>query len=480
MPNYKNIDEIRYQFETKDKGFIHKLLYRKSFFEQFEKSKFTNYQPDDLELFANWFSALSDAGEKEKGKLLIALRFFLKTKKPYEIFPDDQTRIEIVRFGLWLAEKEPLDDVVWLINQFITDNDPPVPKDYFGDEKFNYHQQIINNESVNVITTVLGHLAWVIQKLAMKKDYIIKSLQYTKKLLVHPNLYIKLQALIPLIEIAARRQWLEEYDKQNNTQIYGEFRKIVFDLLNKYSQYKAFANSLTHIFYYFKDLTTEEALEVLDKLKDSREAASLFVYFGVYRERHYKDKISFNQKPLKEKLTSIILDKEEKYEDLRGSIAWHFWRILQETPDEFATLKPYLNLFFNLPYNRRYYSSLERIIEEWIEREPEVCINWFVDSIIKLREYVNNNESLARNTWIEPEKALQFIAANKPTLLVNQIKNLTELWKLGAFVGSPRAIFDTYKLVTDPTLKEEAKNQFRSWYDEMKSLNPKIEEISWE
>lgn len=478
--SYGNIDQIWYQFETKDKGFVHHLLYRKSFFEQLEGSKLTNYNSDDLELFANWFSALGELGDKKKNKLLIALKVFLKKNKPYEVFPNSQTREEMVRFGLWLAENELFDDAIWLVEQFITDTNPPEPENYKGDEKFNYHRQVINNEDSNIITTVLGHLAWVIQKLAVRKNHIVRALEFTQILLNHPNLYVKLQAIIPLIEIAARRQWLEEYDKENNTEYYKKFRKVSFNLLDKYSQYSAVANSLTHVFYYFKDISSEEAIKVLDKLKDAREAAALFVYFGIFRERHFKNKVPFDPKPLRESFISIIRDKQETYEDLRGSIAWNFWRILAETPDEFDTLKPYIDLFFSLPYNRRYYSSLERIIEEWIERKPEICISWFTTSIDKLLDYVDHNETAARNTWIEPEKTLQFIASNNPSMLIKAVEKLVELWKLGAFVGSPREIFETYKLVQDTNTKNQIRHQFKIWYDEMKTINQKLEDVSWE
>lgn len=477
---YANIDEIWYQFETKVKGFIHKLLYRKIFFEQFETSNFTDYNTEDLELFANWFSAMSEMGEEEKNKLLTALKRFLRNKKPYQIFPNSQTREEMVRLGLWLVEKESFNDTIWLIEQFITDNDPPLPKDYKDDEKFDYHKQVLNNEDVNIITTVLGHLAWVIQKLAVRKNYIVKALEFTQTLLNHSNLYVKLQGVIPLVEIAARRQWLEEYDKENNTEHYNEFRKASFNLLDKYSQYKAVANSLTHVFYYFKDINTEETIRVLNKLKNAREAAALFVYFGIFRERHFKDKVPFDPEPLRKKLISTIKDKQEKYEDLRGSIAWNFWRILAETPDEFDTLKPYIDFFFSLPYNKKYYSSLERIIEEWIERKPEICISWLTTSIEKLLDYVDNNETTARNTWIEPERALQFIASNNPSMLIKVVGKLVVLWKLGAFVGSPREIFETYKLVQDTNTKNKIRDQFKLWYYEMKAMNQKLEDVPWE
>ena len=466
--NYENIDEIWYQVEIKDGEYVHKLLYRRSFFQQFENSKFKPFQSEEPTLFANWFHSLFELGEEEKPKLLVALKYFLKNEKPYEIFPDVQTRLEIVRFGLWLADKELFDDLVWLIKNFITDNDPPDPKNYHGNEDFNYHKQILNNEDTHIITTVLGHLAWDIQKLAVKEKYLIQSFKFTKKLLDHPNLYVKLEALVPLVEITMRRQWLEEYDKRNDTHFYKEFRKIVFDLLEKYSKYKAIANYLVHIFYYFKDLDTNESLKVLDKLGYSQESATLFVYFGIFRERHYKGKVPFDPNPLKKKLCSMILDQNKEYEDLRGSIAWNFWHILKENPEEFSIIEPYLDLFFTLPYNIKYYSRLEKITEEWIGQKPEICIPWFVSMLTKIHEYVDIHEGNERNICISPEKDLKFIATYNPSILMKLVEELVELWESDVFIGIPKEIFETYKLVKDNNLKKQLSKQFKIWYKKMK------------
>lgn len=476
---YKNIDEIWYQIQTKDNNFFHQLLYRKSFFEQFEKSIFTDIQKYDYELFVNWFSELSTIKGNNKSLLLNALRLFLKNNQPYKIFKDPQTRIEMVRFGLWLAEQEKLDDTVWFIKQFIHDPDPQEPKDYNGDEKYNLHKQVFNNEDSQVITTVLGHLAWVIQKLAVRKEYITLSLEFTQKLLKHKNLYIKLQALIPLIEISARRQWLEELDEKNDSQLYKEFRSTVFSVLRKYYKYKAIANSLTHVFYYFKDLNTKEALEVLNSLKHSREVAPLFIYFGIFRKRHYKNKGQFDPKPLKNELVKLIKNTDSTYTNLLDSIAWNFWKLLQENKEEFDELKFFLDIYFDLPYQKSYFHSLERIIEDWVERKPEICVDWFIKSLNNISSYVKKDETIARNVWINPEKMLKFIAINKPQLLLDIVEKLTFFWKLGMFVGSPKEIFETYILIKDSELKIKIENKFKLWYEELKNINPKIEKVEW-
>lgn len=481
----ENIDEIWYQLETKDKGFVHKLLYRKEFFKQFEKSNFSHVQSEDFELFANWFSVLSEKGEEQKTKLLIALKYFLKNKMPYEIFPDNQTRIEMVRLGLWIAEKEMFKDLIWLIEKFITDSDPQIPEKYNGDKAFDYHQRLLKDDNVNIITTVLGHLAWDIQKLADRQEYIVKSFAFTKQLLSHSNLYVKLQASIPLIRIVAHKQWLEEYDKQNKTDLTGELHKIVFDLLKKYAQYKAFAGPLTHIFYYYKDLNTVDSLELVDNIKKIDEAAPLLIYFAVFRERHFKnpdgiDKKGFEPELLKNKLIDVIKSNNKNYMNIQGSIAWNFWKLLQDQPEEFDVIKPYIDLLSDKPYQKNCYHDLERIIEDWIERKPEVCIVWFEKLIKSLSNYIKDNGDKVREIWISPEKTITFIAQHYPKSLLSSISILVDLWKKGAFVGSPKEIFESYKTISNPELKNQAKKQIRTWYNQMKKINPKIQQTDFD
>lgn len=477
---YQNIDEIWLQIENKEGKFTHELLLTRQFIEQYDSKKLID-NLINASLLQKWFSSLEKISEEHKNKLFLALRTFFKTKKPYQVFNNESVRVEMTRLGEWLIEKERFDDAIWFIEKFIDDPDPEEPEKYTGDPKFNYHQQIIEGEDSSIIATVRGHLAWTIQKLAARRNYILKAFEYTKRLLRYKNLYIKLQALIPLIEIAARRQWVEEQSPKT----YQEFRKVVFGLLRNYSNYPAIAKWLTHVFYYFKDLNTKEALEVIDRLKESDESASLFIYFAIFRERHYKnpdgsDKKGFRPEPLREKLKDMIASNDEKYANLQGSIAWNFWKLPQEQPEEFEAVKPYIDLFLKQSYRKNYYDDIERIIEDWIERKPEVCIGWFEILLKRVAAYIGESKERARDTWISPEKMITYIAGYDSKKLLPLVEILVDLWKKGSFVGSPKEIFENYKKISEPRLKRQVKKQFLVWYSAMKRMNPKIEVVNWD
>ena len=485
--NYKNIDEIWLQRQSRDGKFYHEILYDRDFLTSFDKEKIVPQNDRHKELFEKWFYPLQKLGDDQKEKLFISLKQFLKDEKPHQLFRDEFTREEMVRLGIWLSEKERYRDVVWLIDKFIDDPDPQEPEKYSGDSKFNYHQQIVNGEDPRIITTVLGHLAWIIQKLAVRKKYIVKALCYTKKLLSHKNLYVKLQAITPLIEIAGRRQWLKGWGKRPREGEYKEFHKTVFGLVvlvQKNPNYKAIAKWLCHIFAYYKDLSTRETEQVLNALKITEESAGLFVYFGIFRQRHYKNQsIKFNGKKLEKKLKGILQNNKEEYQRLKASIAWHLWKILDENRDEFETIRPYIDLILEQPYQRDIYDDIERIISDWIKDKPNICIQWYKQMLSKISEFIEKSKrtQIQGGLWLmHTEVIIETLARYNSNELLEVMKKLVSFWKEGVFIGSPKGLFENFKLIPNEKQRTRVKGEFQKWYNSMRKINPKIEKIDWD
>jgi hypothetical protein len=482
---YKNIDEIWLQIKSATNKFIHILLYKKDFLNSFDKGSFKSITENEISLLEEWFYPLSELGDEYKEKLFIALKEFLKDKKPYEVFDNKSAREEMVRLGIWLVEKERFNDVIWIIDKFIDDPDPEEPEKYSGDPKFNYHQQIINGEDPHIITTVLGHLAWVVQKLAVRREYISKALDYTKKLLSHKNLYVKLQAVIPLIEISVRRQWLVGWGKRPREGQYKEFDKTVFDLVNLVKENpncKAIAKWLCNVFAYYKDLSTKEAEKVLEALKITDEAAGLFIYFGIFRQRHYKDQpLEYDGRKLEEKLKEIIKSDKEDCRRLRASIAWHLWKVLDGNRSEFETIKPYIDLILEQPYQKDIYDDIERIISDWIKIKPDVCLQWYKQMLSKISEFINETKRIPcqGGIWLMyTEEIIESLARYNSDELLEVMEKLIYLWKKGAFIGNLKRLFESFRLVPKEEQRAKVKRNFKKWYDLMKKHNPKIEKIS--
>ena len=496
--NFKNIDEIWYQLETRDKGYIHKLLYRRSFFEKFRSENLSDVQKDEYKMFASWFSALSEMGDEYKHKLLKALQFFLKQNKASSIFPDDGDREQMVRLGLWLIEKNLIRETNWLINQFINDPDPVEPGKYKGKPEFNYDQLIREGKDAVVITTVMGHLAWAVKELARKSARhdianLVNAYTYTEKVLdTKKNLYVIQQWLVPLVEIANRRLWLAEDDPTT----YLRFRKLILDrkagLVAKYSRYPALAKFLINIFDFFKDLTTEEAKFVLDNLINSDEGFRLLIYYAFYREKHYKKDsdigkvmgeinpgiFSYSSTYAKDKLNEVSLDKENKYAMLRSHLAWQCWRILDESPKEFGQLEQLLDNLFKSPYNKETFSNLFHIIEEKYGEQTKQCHSWLMEYIRKMSDYVVDDDK-GRKTWTSIDQVINKVADHKPEDLPTILESLTRIWLKGAYIGDLNVIFTAYQYIKDNDLKQQVKQLSQKLHKEIQAVNSRVKNIDW-
>jgi hypothetical protein len=483
---YNNIDEIWIQYETMDKRFLHILLYTRDFLASFEEKRVNLKNGQHKELFEKWFYSLEKLGDNYKEELFDILKKCIKNQKPYLIFPDENLRMEIVQLGEYFAAKKRFSDVIWIIDKFIDDPDPGDPEKYSGEPDFNYHQKILNGEDPFIITTVLGHLAWVVQKLAIQKEYIEKALNYTKKLLSYKNLYVKFQAIIPLVEIAARRQWLDGWGKRPRESEYKKFHSIVFDLVELVSQnqnYKAIANRLVLVFSYYKDLSTEEVDKALNALKITNESAGLFVYFGIFRQRHYKDQhIEFDGKKFENKLKEIIKSNTEENIELKEKISFHFWQISKENKDEFEKIRPYIELFLEQPYQNHIYSNIEHIINETIRDKPDVCIEWYKQMLSRISKYLESAEPQNQiDLWLQhTEEIIEVLATYRPVELLAIVKILVDFWKKRVYIGSPKKIFESYKLISDEKLKNDIKKEFQILYNSMKKIHPGLEEVTWD
>ncbi|MCL4399842.1 hypothetical protein M1506_01030 [Patescibacteria group bacterium] len=483
---YKNIDEVWLQVQPQDSDAIHEIIYTREFLEKINGSNF-DFDSREVTMFERWFIYLEKFGDPYKGKLFTALSQMLKSKSPHQLFRDPYIRSEMADLGSWLIEQKRFSDTLWLIDKFIDDPDPPEPGHGSIDKRFNYHKEIAEGGDPLVITTVLGRLAWVIQRITPQQEYIGAAFNYTKKLLAHKNLYVKLEAVIPLTEIAARRQWLDGWKERPLRGQYKDFHDVVFSLIELVKDnptYVAIAKSMTRIFAYYKDLTTNEAEDVLDTLKITDEAASLFIYFGLFRERHYQDlNIEFDGKILKQKLTDVVSGKTVCVPHLRGSIAWHFWKLLETNPEEFDNVKPYVDLFFQQPYDHDVYGKIEFILRDWMSKKPDVCIAWtetFLDRMLENLDAQKGKKSVP-NLWLmEMEELTPSIASYQPESLLEIMGKLVDLWKRGVFIGDLNRIFASFRAIINDNDRQVAKQRFQEWYRSMRELNTKLIEILWD
>lgn len=481
-----SIDEIWLQLETRDGKWLHTLIYSRNFFCDF-KNEQARLDSQTFELFEKWFTALEKLGDIHKDKLFKMMRVLLGDKKPFEVFENKFARQEMVRLGEWLIDKERYADSIWLINKFIDDPDPGDPGGYQGDPAFNYHAKILAGEEISHITTVLGHLAWVVQKLGFRDEYMAEALRYTETLINHRNYYVKLQALVPLRAISGRRVLLSGYGRRPYCENYKKFHDIVFSvlgLLRSNLKLKAICRRLVDIFNYYKDLNTQEIMEVLDVLRSSRNSASLFVYYGIYRKNHFKEQpIEFDSAVLNKRFVGMLKSKQPEDVKFHSSFAWIFRDILDEEPSELKTIKPYFELLLKQPYERTLYDNIQYFLQKWIDKEPELCLQWFETMMHEIVLYTRRAtvDKKRVDLWLDvTEEVIKTMASRCPQKLIDTMKLLSWLWEKGAYIGDIKTLFESFKMIKNPKIREDTKSGFQRIYTSMKKLNSRLKEVGWD
>jgi len=82
--------------------------------------------------------------------------------------------------------------------------------------------------------------------------------------------------------------------------------------------------------------------------------------------------------------------------------------------------------------------------------------------------------------WLQgTEKVIQSIATHNPYELLGIMEKLVDFWKKGVFIGSPKKLFETFRLVSGEKQRAEIKRKFQTWYILMKKLNPRLEKVDW-
>ncbi len=365
-------------------------------------------------------------------------------KKACELIPDPRMREERVRkIGQCILDYPP-DEINWFIEQFINDPDPSIDS---NDPSFEYCKQINSGKDPLVITSVLGHLAWVVQKLAISESYIKNALYFTRKLVDHPNLYVKLQAIIPLIEIAKRRQWLDGWKIRPYEKTYKDFNELVFYFVNfvkNNPNFVAIAKWMIQVLYYYKDLSTEQAEQILDSFKITSESGGLYVYYALYRQSHYEDQdIEFNSTIFEDKLRSIIASNDNNDARLRKNVAWQLWKIQHDDKKQFPKVKEYIDLFLEQPYQRGLNLYIEDLINDRIDDYPMLCTQWFETVLDNISTFSNKEIQEQKGIWIfRTGPILQSIAKNQPDKLEKIISKMQEVEKKGIIAPIPNDLLD--------------------------------------
>lgn len=257
------------------------------------------------------------------------------------------------------------------------DDPDPQTNDREGD--FNYHVQVKQGEERIGISTVRGTVAWVLQEFAVNNDpgLMEYGLEKTRMLLdldgelagklgyAEPDLYVRVQALYPLLELAHpwRRKELNGYKPGLGDSVKTLALEVVEttdrQFNSKRTRPKALLSLLASVFSSIRDLTADEARRIVGFFEDYgvTEAHFLFVYFAEFDQ----DK-SFNSTFFKKKLR-VMCRKP-------NSFRVNFAQVFREMADDgnkkktknFERIEQYWKLLFE-EYQQEVFDDLYRTLE---------------------------------------------------------------------------------------------------------------------
>ena len=247
----------------------------------------------------------------------------------------------------------------WIIDNLEDDPDPSVnnaPHDPTGN--FNLHFQTKNGESSRIIQTVRGRLCWLLMRMVAhpRVEEYERIFGIVEKYATGENLYIRLHATVPLVELARRR--FANYDANKrfmSDQLAESIKQLTLRMIEDNSVYPAVLEWIAHVVVRTGDLDEDQALRVIEKfltIEESEAGADvswIMIYFGLFRENSFKQLGPFNSNRIRDLLKMRLASGSGHF---RATAAGHFKGVLGREGIGFDAALPYVQSLVNGPTNR--------------------------------------------------------------------------------------------------------------------------------
>jgi len=405
---------------------------------------------------------------------------------------DNFAKENLAMYGEELLKDDLIEDAMWIVRQLHNQPNPnPTGANDDDDPKgeHNYHNRILLGEDANNITTVRGHLCWLMMKIIAKNkpEYYTEIIEIISRYFKEDNLYIRIQASYPLTELWIRRRARRNQDESPFTWKDEErayIRQLALDTVRENHSYPRVMQALLHVFNSNRDWNEEEAEEMLNLFLETKhddvlhDLAAFIVYFALFRE---KDSQYYGGQFNPEKFIALLKEQIKNGTDsMSSSLAWHLWKLLTDKVLPYEAIKEYLPLFLEGKYCKNAMSKLSLIFEELAKIAPDDAVMLYEGALERLEEYLKAKPEEGYHHWINGTEEMIPILAKEPKRLIRVVERLKKLWMNGmqTYIGDIRTIFGSYELVPSAS-KEETKLALKTIYEEMKAVHPPLQEVDW-
>ncbi|HTS38879.1 MAG TPA: hypothetical protein VMH04_24605 [Candidatus Solibacter sp.] len=380
-----------------------------------------------------------------------------------------------------LKEYDQPDEALWLLEML---HDDPSPGAGGMNDPEDLHARVLRGDDVRFITTVRGHLCWLMSHLIARNvpEHYKRILQILDRYASEENLYIRTQVTFPLAEFVSRRRATRNQDgtafdwDRNERQ---HVRDLAFRMLRENERYPRVMEGLLHVFNSLRDVDETEAEEILTRFLATRQEyvlhnlAALVVFFALFRDSHWQNEARFDRQKFVEILKQQIVRGDSS---IRASIAWHLWKILQDKHLPYREVKEYFPLFWDGAYDSHVISMCAIAIEGLSTIAPSDALELFKRMVRKTLD--NISQSAGRNFWLSSAEKMIPLFAQQPDDLVAIVSDLRDLWIKGAYIGDPTVIFMSFTQV-DPARRDEVRRKFQAIHAEMKAVHPRLADVPW-
>lgn len=391
---------------------------------------------------------IHDLSKIEPLKTYKLIEISLQSKQVYS--QSFQANSYIKQNVVWLAEELAKRKKFMLAEKIIQLNcEDPDPVTNNRPSDFNYHYQVKNGKDVHTISTVRGTVAWVLRYLSASNILKHMKFAYRKTLLLldlegklakklgypEPDNYVRLMALISLLELVKRRNLMNKYEPGLGDKVKTTSLDIIRCLKTQINSTKKIPKhlliNLFYVFSYIRDLNTEEAKQVVQFFLENEitEAVGLLIYFSIFRNKQFKE-IAFSSKYFKGELSKICetdnLFREETAKQFlirlsdKEAISYH---------DFIKVEKYWVKLFSH--YNRNVFHNLYRTLAitlKW-KSKYKAHLTLLKDAMLKEIKYLRELEQYVQYWGIDSKIFQILIKQNTKDFLevfLLLLKNINE------------------------------------------------------
>ncbi len=481
---FQNVDKIF--FEPREGEFV--LVYDRTVIEAIQNKQPLN-DLSSLKLMLQY--ARYQLGEK-KPEAFDYVKAVTTLTGNMDWLADNGAKENLVSYGEELLAKDSIDDAMWIVRQLHNDINPKPDGTNDADDpkgERNYHARVLRGEDANIITTVRGHLCWLLMKMVAKNQpqYYTEIISIMSRYLKEDNLYIRIQASYILDELWRRRRARRNQDEsafawKDDERAY--VRTLALDAVQANRSYPRVMQALLHVFNSVRDLNEEEAEEALNLFLETKnddvfhDLAALIVYFALFRE---KDSQYYGGRFNPEKFVALLKEQIKNGADsISSSLAWHLWKLLADKVLPYEAIKEYLPIFLEGKYSSGAMSKLALIFEELARIAPDDAVMLYEGALASLEKHLRTKPEEGHQHWVNGTEEMLPILAKEPKRLVAVIERLKNIWmmKTQIYIGTIQTIFGSYELVSNEH-KEEVKMALKAMYDEMKAIHPPLQEVDW-